>query len=352
MEGYEHDDTTYGYEKTVEGRPVRYEWTQWIFYPDYDIKEEEGHRYICASGPEKWRGKNPRIYKPLSRSGASLFLDFARWPEEFGMNRNPLASDTNADAAYGWACSFGVLGVHQSDVMAWDDTLEVIGEFLERAGPGGLRGMGSLNDGRGGPGETVEKFALEAWKANLTLQLYEAATKRDGPDMDTIVGLMPDRRDGFSQAMDWPTLREFHGKMSQTARDWALSFVEKMVIGEIRGRCWPIPVRRDDNSHVQGWAFDSLLGAMWLQMLWLMLGNARRCDWCGRLLDVDLKQVEQLETGTGNAAGSGQRKSPSHKRFCSDTGGRCRSNWHYRYGTGKSSKRAKKQERDRRRGKS
>ena len=351
MNSHENDDTVYGYEKTVEAQPDNFEWSQWVFYPDYDIRRDEGCWYICASGPEKWGRKKPRIYKSLSRSGDSLFLDFARWPGEFGMDRNPLESDKNADAAYAWACTFGVLGVHPSDVTAWDDTLEVIGEFLDRPGPGGLRGMGSLNDARGGPGETVEKFALEAWNANRTLRLYEAATKPDDPDVDTIVGFMPDRRDGFSQELDLPTTREIHSKTPEAACNWALSFVEKRVMAEIRGRCWPIPVRRDDNSHVQGWAFDSLLGAMWLQMLWLMLGEPRRCWWCGRLLDVDPEQVEQLGTGPGDAASSGRRKPPSHKHFCSDTNGRCRANWNYKYGTGASSKNAKR-EKYRQRGKS
>jgi hypothetical protein len=352
MDRYEHSDTAYGYEKTVEGQPAFYEWTQWTFYPDYDITPDRGGRYICASGREKWGGKKPRIYKPLSRSGTSLFLEFAGWPEEFGMDRTPLESDKNADAAYAWACTFGVLGVDPSDVMAWDNTSEVIGEFLDRPGPGGLRGMGSLNLGYGGPGETVERFALEAWKAHLTLRLYEAATKRDGPDADTIVGLMPDRRDEWDAEMGWPTVREFHGKTPKMARDWALSFVEEIVAGEIRGRCWPIPVRRDDGSHVQGWAFDSLLGAMWLQMLWIMLGEPRRCSWCERILDMDPEQVEQLEARTRDVAVRRRRKPPSHKHFCDDTGGRCRANWNYHHGTGKSSKHARKRERDRRRGKS
>ena len=351
MKRYEHGDTAQGYEKTVEAEPARYEWNQWIFYPDYDIKRDNGHRYICVSGPEKWRGKKPRVYKPLSRGAASLFLEFARWPGEFGMDRKPLDSDKNADAAYEWARTFGVLGVQPSDVTAWDDTSEVIGEFLERPGPGGLRGMGSLNDARGGPGETVEKFALEAWKANLTLRLYEAATNPEGPAVDTIVGFMPDRRDGFSREMGWPTVREFHSKTPERAHDWALSFVNKVVVGEIRGRSWPIPIRRNDDSHVQGWAFGSLLGAMWLQMLWLMLGQARRCEWCGRLLDVDPEE-DLRTTGDAGAGEAGNRKPPSHKRFCDDTGGRCKAKWNYYYGTGKSSKHARKRKRDRWRGKS
>ena len=91
---------------------------------------------------------------------------------------------------------------------------------------------------------------------------------------------------------------------------------------------------------------------MWVQMLWLMLGQARRCDWCGRVIDVDSEQDLRPTEHTNDAGKTGRRKPPDHKRFCDDTGGRCRSNWNYNYGDGKSSKKARKEKRDRERGKS
>ncbi len=119
----------------------------------------------------------------------------------------------------------------------------------------------------------------------------------------------------------------------------------------MRGHIWPIPVRHHNEGggyagHKQGWAFDSLIGAMWLQMTWLMLGQPRRCEWCRKLLDVD-PEVDLRTTGSGVGRG-GSRKPPSHKRFCVDT--TCRQNWNYHYGTGKSSKGAKKEKRNRERG--
>jgi hypothetical protein len=43
---------------------------------------------------------------------------------------------------------------------------------------------------RGGPGETVERFAAEAWRANMVPRLYDAATGPEGPD--TLVTFIPD----------------------------------------------------------------------------------------------------------------------------------------------------------------
>jgi hypothetical protein len=158
--------------------------------------------------------------------------------------------------------------------------------------------------------------------------------------VDTIVSFMPD--DG-EEWMNYRGVRELHGKTPETARNWALTVVEEIVERKIRGRCWPVPVR-DGSSHGQGWAFDSLLGAMWLQMLWLMLGQPHRCEWCGALLDVDPEREQNLY-----ADADGLRKRRSDKRFCSDKGtknsSKCRQKWNYYNGSGKSSKHAKKRAR-------
>jgi hypothetical protein len=183
----------------------------------------------------------------------------------------------------------------------------------------------------------------------MLLRLYNAATRPEGPEMDTLVAFMPDRKEGWGDGSRfWSSVRDLHGATPDKARDWALSLVEEIVEYEVRGHCWP-PVRRNDGSHGQGWAFNSLFGAMWLQMLWLMLGNTRHCDWCGRVLDVD-PQEDLRTTGDAGAGKTGSRKPPSHKRFCDDTGGGCRAKWNYHYGSGSSSKGACKKERDRRRG--
>ena len=61
-----------------------------------------------------------------------------------------------------------------------------------------------------------------------------------------------------------------------------------------------------------------MLGAMWLQMMFLMHAD-RRCWWCEGPLDPGM---------------------PSHARFCKNNG-RCRANWNYNKGSGRSSKRAR-----------
>jgi hypothetical protein len=337
---YKHNDAAHALEQAVDAPPDSYWWNHWYAYPEYLIKEREVHRSLYAPISAEQVSRRRR-YRPLERSGSSLFLEFARWPEEYGMDRKPLDSDKNEDAALEWARTFGVLGVDPPDISVQGESSGAIRFCLEGPAPDGFQSRGSRSEATGGPLETVERFAGEAWEANMALRLYEAASNPGGPDVDNIVGFMPD--DG-EEWMNYRGVRELHGKMQETARSWALTVVEEIVERKIRGRCWPIPVR-DGSSHKQGWAFDSLLGAMWLQMLWLMLGQPRRCEWCGKLLDVGPEQEQDLQTA---GIDGGQRKPRSDRRFCNDSH---KAKWNYHRGTGKSSKAARKKQRNRRRGK-
>ena len=68
---------------------------------------------------------------------------------------------------------------------------------------------------------------------------------------------------------------------------------------------------------VDTWSFDNLLGAMYLQMFWLMGSgaNTTRCDWCGRFITLGKPSPEA-------------KKRPSHKRFCDRY---CRQKWNYHH---------------------
>jgi hypothetical protein len=93
---------------------------------------------------------------------------------------------------------------------------------------------------------------------------------------------------------------------------WALGIVDDAVNRKIESYCYPI-IQGTPSSYEQVWGFKSLLGAMWLQMMFLMRAD-RRCWWCNAALDP------------------GRR---SHARYCNDD---CRSAWNYNKGEAKSSK--------------
>lgn len=343
---YKHEDARHGYEQAVDAHPEDYAWSEWDIYPEYKVGEHEGRRYIYAPMADPVRQLRGRTrYRPLSRPTAALFLEFARWPETEGMGHEPLRVERNEAAALEWAEINGVLGLSSSQPFTVFD--EASGAIEHSLGVHAIRPR-HRNEGSGGLEETVEAFAIEAWVANMALRLFEAATNPEGPDMDTIVGYMPDQQDGFGEHL--PSVRQSHGASPSHARSWALQVVEEIVEDRMRGHVWPLPVR-DHNGHLygygghkQGWAFDSLLGAMWLQMMWLMRGQPRRCEWCGKLLDVDSEQDEELQIG-----GAGMRRKPRNdRRFCPSRGGvkdKCKADWNYHVGGGKSSKEARRRAR-------
>lgn len=361
MSGPKGDDDKFihGYELSVDAHPDDYGWNEWTVYPKYKVGELDGSRFLYAfqgGGAEWFTGR--RCYKPLSRQYAALFLEFARWPKEHDMDKKPLGSPRNEEAASEWAHLYGVLGFSRPEFTVFSGANEVLRHSV------GIRGAirpRTRNGGLGDREDSVEAFAREAWTASVALRLYEAATKPERPDMEALRDYMPDRESDFPSLS---SIKGIYGDSPNGARDWALRVVEDIVEDKLRGRVWPIPVRDGvGNGHGQGWAFDSLLGAMWLQMLWLMSGNAKRCDWCGNLLNIDLEWAMGLPKNTQpfrpkasaaqiakdtedfKRANPPPRRPRSDRRFCKNDG-RCKAAWNYHYGTGKSNKTARKTARE------
>jgi hypothetical protein len=290
---------------------------EWVIYPEYEIELRKRQKYIRAPlTAGQLRGG--RRYRPLSESYAGLFLEFAGWPEKFNMSLRAPESENNEKAALAWARKYGVLGVNRPDLPILDPSTSALRSYLGRPSPGFVA-QGRKNTGRGGhPEESVVRFTDEALIARLALRLYDAATSHAIPDVSTIVKFMGKNRN----ELDYPSIQEIHGYTPESARGWALEEVERIVQRQVAGRCYPT-LFGDPGSYEQGWAFDSLLGAMWLQMLWYMTGQTPRCKSCHKVLE-------------------GKRRSDS--AYCD---AQCRSNWNYHNGIGKSSKHERKKRRKR-----
>ena len=305
---------------------------EWIFYPDYDtgVRKEDGRKYIYAPYSVA-QLKGCRGYRPLSRSSAGLFQEFAEWPGKWGMSRREPESDQNEAAAIAWAKKHGVLGVDGPKTTMMGLSSLAIEDYLDRPGPDGFIGKEMLNASFGGQEETVVRFTDEALEARFVWKLYTAAV-RHALDLDTITKLMGKKGEELPGVRrNYRSISKIYGQTPEAARDWALNVVAETVSRKVARRCYPV-LHGGVGSYQQGWAFDSLLGAMWLQMIWLMTGKTRRCLWCYQILTFD------------DDAPKKKRKMRSDKDFCSP---QHRAKWHYHHGSGKSSKYARKQPRDR-----
>jgi hypothetical protein len=235
------------------------------------------------------------VYSPLVRE-PDLFLKFARLADDGGLDNaatvDGLDTDKNADAALDWAETYGVLGLTP-------------GVEVE-----GFRGAST----RGGKEDTVSSFAYEAWVANGCLRLYEAATAEE-LDVDLIASYM-----------DNPRHKSFYTRTPALTREWALDAVASKTQRKVAGNAYPA-LYGEVGRFAAGWSFTNLLGAMWLQMFWLLTATEmpRRCRQCHKIIAYE--QPEQPMRGTKPNDRSGGYRTRRDKTFCDK---RCRDRYQYR----------------------
>lgn len=117
-------------------------------------------------------------------------------------------------------------------------------------------------------------------------KLYTAAVEH-ALDLDTITKLIGKEGEEWPGGRpSYPSISEIYGRTPEAARDWSLNVVAETVSRKVARRCYPV-LHGGVGSYQQGWAFNSLLGAMCLQMMWLMTGKTRRCLWCYQILAFD-----------------------------------------------------------------
>jgi hypothetical protein len=100
-------------------------------------------------------------------------------------------------------------------------------------------------------------------------------------------------------------------------RRWALHEVAMAVYERIAGHSYPDFYQTTQGNFVRSWAFRNLLGAMWLQMYFLLTGaDQTRCDnWeCNRVIAME-NPVPAEHPGSGKNV-RGKYKTRADRRFC------------------------------------
>jgi len=203
-----------------------------------------------------------------------------------------LDTPRNGQAAQAWAHKYGVLGLgtnpHESFAVAGGVLSNAADITAERLGMPGLRVLGTRaysKGQRGGEHETVQRFVLEAYEANVVLKLYEAATSQP-VNRSSIARFMSKRRDsGYDiSALDRTAKSEWqlYSEDDDDARSWAIGIVEDAVNRKVENDVYPI-LLGEPGDYTEAWGFKSLLGAMWFQMRNYMLGEDNKCLHCGQL---------------------------------------------------------------------
>ena len=200
-------------------------------------------------------------------------------------------------------------------------TLDMMLEWVEQYGVLGFEGREQRDIDpevwrhlMGGPYDSLLAFDVEARRANAVLRLYEAATDPKGVDVESIWRY---ERWFTSVAL----LNRFGHRMETSAglRDVALGWVAGTVRRKVAEECHPELYQEADGFR-SGYGFKSLLGAMYLQMMWLMTatGEIRLCQGpgCNKVIAFEPPEPPKEPGLRKNARG--RYRTRKDKRFCSE----------------------------------
>ena len=214
----------------------------------------------------------PRTFYPLSFAG--LFLEFA----DLGAQNEITEEDVDD-----WVHRYGVLDLELKGLES-DPKFEL----------------------RGGPKETIISFAREAEEADWTRKIYEAVLRLDVEDLEEAEAILHELR----KLWEWS---DFYQPSIQECRERTWGALELHIQGQLDDHC-VVKWRRSGSGLVEMLEPRTLLGAMYLQLAWVMRdrANVQRCRHCGKLLGVDPRPV--VEKGRPR-----ERKKGSYKNqeFCS-----------------------------------
>ena len=152
----------------------------------------------------------------------------------------------------------------------------------------------------------VSDFWDEAEKAHRVLTLYEAVINRDAQTVkQSLLGRYTLDALSIVEELQGPN-GILHGGL-----DYVIDAVQDVVQRTCRQRIRAVPQNRTkppDLSNIETvWDFDSLYGAMYLEMWWLIVSgnNIGRCEFCG----------SPISLGRSNPDA---RKRRRDRRFCND----------------------------------
>jgi hypothetical protein len=253
----------------------------WPVYPSYEVhRNESGEPFVYAPVDIGEFVDERRMYRPLADTPA-LFLEFARGG----------AGEQTEATWLDWIHCYGVLGLSSRRT-----------QFMRYAGS------------RGGQGESLQSFGRYVKEAHLALRLYELATAPYGPDAATIATLIHSSRYGSSvhdQAL----------QDTDSAANHAMVLARVIVQEVLSDHACPVlyPTDSTERRHAVAWGFQSLLGAMFLQMMWLMTatGEERRCEGPGCSAVIAFDAPKPMTASTKKNDRSMGYRTRRDKRFCS-----------------------------------
>ena len=303
----------------------------WSVYRDYDVvvDEESGDSYVVASvalfevvateaaghgqRAKMWRGRDPERdavpYVPLRDSKLVVDNNYAPLgvPELVVELANTADNAITPEVVVRWAETFGLLASSREE------------DVLERPGLIGQERISGL-----GYRESVSGFARAAAEIRTCLRIYEALRRGENLDLEKLSSKV--------SPLPADAVRPWERKRGHE-RAWLFGVLGRMVQMRLREHCYPQFSVYTRGGHPTGrfalsWGFYNLLGAIWLQMAWL-LENENSVRFC-RL--PDCRRVITYELGEPSydikRPGRGKYKTRSDRVYCRERC--CKQKYNYR----------------------
>jgi hypothetical protein len=301
----------------------------WPVYRHYDIVEEGGGCYVVASTSlfelaanetdghghrvRTYRGRDPErdAHPSVPLRDSKLVVDNnyppLSVPDLVVEVANTADNTITPEVVVDWAETYGLLASSREE------------DVLEQPGPGGQERISGY-----GCRESVSGFARAAGEVRTCLRTYEALRRNEDWELEKLaseVGPLP------ADAMR-PWERE-----QGHERAWLFGVLGRMIQARLHEHCYPqfnIYTRGGypTGRFVLSWGFHSLLGAIWLQMAWLLEDESSvrfcRLPDCRRVITFELGEPSYEVSRPGR----GTYSTRSDRVFCK--GRPCKQKYHYR----------------------
>jgi hypothetical protein len=279
----------------------------WPVYQHYEVMEEEGEAFVVAPLPEHWVLEDEtsawRGYSRLEFGNPVVDSNDALRRPELVVDLAYLAEkEITAETVLRWAKNYGLLGFPEDDVV----------ELSVGGAPLRVRGQGRKDN--------VARFAEAAREIRTCLRAYEVATDGHGSlDLEALMA--------SSGPLPIKALRPWERRAGEERR-WVLQVVGRMIQTRISEHCYPKLSHYPDGHFALSYGFKNLLGAVWLQMAWLLSAeDVRRCKLrdCFRVIAFEPGEQPPLDAPKGKR---GKYKTREDREFCKNRP--CKQKYHYR----------------------
>ena len=299
---------------------------EWPVYKNYEIIEEDGETFVVAPVSPPWFIESEPEEESVAQKGETK----DRRGQTFTLGDNlqdvisryaPLAVPELVELA-----ELAEKEITPEDVLGWAQVYGLLG--IQRYAIVNNEGMSAWLRWNQGRKESVLRFAEAAREVRACLRIYEALTSEEEVDLEALLPLAE-----FLPVNKIERLWRKRPGMKRELLHRAVGITTQILLER---HCLPQMSILKRGGGLTGkfalsWGFKNLLGAIWLQMAWLLEAEServRRCKLPGCLRVIHFESGEPAADPHLRKNVRGKYKTRVDREFCKGRG--CKQKYHYR----------------------